>query len=156
MSVLGNLLWLVFGGVFFGLSWLLAGVFLCCTIVGIPFGIACFRFSVFAFLPFGRELVPAEWLGEKPLAGTGCMSILWILFVGVWNMIAFAVAGILCCITIIGIPFGLACFNLARASLNPLGKRVVTTAEAQALRQKIMTGGQPTIQVNIQQSQPQA
>ena len=77
MSFIGNLLWFVFGGGFvLGLSWLLVGCVWCLTIVGIPIGIACFRIAGFAFLPFGKELVPAELLGEKRKYASGEEAVL--------------------------------------------------------------------------------
>ena len=121
MAFVGNILWFVLGGVWLGLSWLLAGLVCCCTIVGIPFGVACFRIAGFAFCPFGKKLVPAPGAG----VGTAILNIIWIVFAGFWLALSSAIAGIICCCTIIGIPCGIACFNIAQASFAPLGKRVV-------------------------------
>lgn len=136
MAFIGNLLWLVFGGgILLGLSWLIVGCIWCITIVGIPIGIACFRIAGFAFFPFGKELVPAEMVGEKRIAGTGIMNFLWCVFSGLWLAIAHVLVGIADCISIIGIPFGLANFKIAGAAFAPLGKRAVSkevAAEARA------------------------
>ena len=135
MSFIGNLLWLVFGGgILLGLSWLLVGIVWCCTIVGIPIGIGCFRVAGFAFCPFGKELVPAEWVGEERIAGTGVMNFLWCVFSGLWLALAHVLVGIGDCLTIIGIPFGLANFKIAEAAFAPLGKRAVTREVAEAAR----------------------
>lgn len=133
MSFVGNLLWLVFGGgLLYGFVWLLAGCFWCCTIIGIPIGIACFRVASFAFLPFGKTLVPAEIVGEKAVVGSGLVNVLWCIFSGFWLSIAHAITGLLDCCTIIGIPFGLAHFKIAQAAFAPLGKRIVSTEMARA------------------------
>ena len=135
MSFIGNLLWFVFGGFLLGTVWLLAGLIWCITIIGIPFGIACFRIASFAYFPFGKELVPAELMGEKVIYGTGIFNLLWCIFSGLWLAIAHILTGIGQCITIIGIPFGLAHFKLAQASFAPLGKRIVSTEVARAARE---------------------
>ena len=135
MAFIGNLLWLVFGGgLFLGLAWLIFGLIWCVTIVGIPVGIGCFRVAGFAFFPFGKELVPAEWVGEKRIVGTGIVNFLWCILSGLWLAIGHILVGIADCLTIIGIPFGLANFKLAGASFAPLGKRTVSKAVAAEAR----------------------
>ncbi|MCX5632344.1 MAG: YccF domain-containing protein [Phycisphaerae bacterium] len=133
MAFAGNLLWFVFGGGFFAcLFWLLFGLILCITVIGIPFGIASFRIASFAAFPFGKELIDARKLGENRIVTTGLANFLWIILAGLWLAISHAVAGLLCCITIIGIPFGLAHFKLAQVSFAPLGKRIVSKHLASA------------------------
>ena len=90
-------------------------------VITIPFGIASFRLAGYALWPFGRTVV------RDPGAGVGSTigNVLWFIFAGLWLAIAQAVAGVALCITIIGIPFGIANFKLARLSLNPLGKQIV-------------------------------
>ncbi len=128
MRLLGNVLWFVFGGgIIAGLSWLLWGVVLALTVVGIPFAFAAFRIAGFAFWPFGRELVDARWVGEDRILGTALANFLWVVLAGIWLTIGHAVVGLTLCLTIIGIPFGLAHFKLASVSFAPLGKRVVST-----------------------------
>lgn len=137
MAFIGNLLWLLFGGgLVLGLSWLLVGCIWCLTIVGIPIGIACFRIAGFAFLPFGKDLVPAEYVGEKRIAGTGLMNFLWCVCSGLWLAIAHVLTGLADCLTVIGIPFGLANFKIAIAAFAPLGKRAVSVDVAEAARSR--------------------
>jgi uncharacterized membrane protein YccF (DUF307 family) len=127
MALIGNLLWLIFGGGIPGfLAWIFYGVILCITVIGIPFGIASFRIAIFVLWPFGQELVDAELVGERRIMGTGLANILWIILAGIWLAIFHAVVGLLLCITIIGIPFGLANFKIAQAAFAPLGKRIVS------------------------------
>ncbi len=128
MRLLGNILWFVFGGGFFAsLWWLLVALLLAITVVGIPFAAAAFRIAGFAAFPFGRELVDARSVGEERIVGTGLMNLLWIVLAGIWLTIAHVISGVVLCLTLIGIPFGLAHFKLARVSFAPLGKRVVST-----------------------------
>jgi len=128
-SIIGNVIWLVWGsGIACFLFWVLAGLLLCATVVGIPFGIAAFRIARFALLPFGQSLVPAEQLGQQRVAGTALANLLWFLLAGLWLALLHGMWGILHCLTIIGIPFGLAHFKLAGISLTPLGRRAVVQA----------------------------
>lgn len=132
MRFVGNILWFIFGGFALGLIWFFGGLLWCCTIIGIPIGIACFRIASFAFFPFGKELVPAEIVGEKAGFGSGFMNVLWVIFSGLWLSLGHIFTGIGLCCTIIGIPFGLAHFKIAQAAFAPLGKRIVSTEVAQA------------------------
>ena len=135
MAFIGNLLWFIFGGgIIFGLSWLIIGAIWCVTIVGIPIGIGCFRVAGFAFFPFGKELVPAELVGEKRIIGTGLVNFLWCILSGLWLAIGHVAIGLAQCLTIVGIPFGMANFKLASVSFAPLGKRTVSKALAQEAR----------------------
>lgn len=119
MSALGNVLWIVLGGgivLFF--EYLLAGVVLCVTIVGIPFGVQCIKLSLLALLPFGKEITHTE-------SGSGCLSVimnvLWIIIGGIVITLTHVVFAILCAITIIGIPFAKQHAKLATLSLTPFG-----------------------------------
>ncbi len=118
MSCLGNLLWFLCCGLWQGLSWLLAGLLWCVTIVGIPIGLQCFKFALLAFFPFGKEV----------RYGGGTVSFLlnliWILVSGIPLAVTAATNGILLCCTIIGIPFGLQCFKMAKLALMPFGAEV--------------------------------
>ena len=128
MRLLGNILWFVFGGgIIAGLSWLLVGLFLAITVVGIPFAVAAFRIAGFAAFPFGRELVDARMVGQARIIGTGLTNLLWIVLAGIWLTIGHVILGVALCLTLIGIPFGLAHLKLASVSFAPLGKRVVST-----------------------------
>jgi len=118
MSCLGNLLWFVFAGFWQGLGWLLAGVLWCISIVGIPIGVQCFKFAKLSFCPFGKEVVYGGG------AGSLLLNLIWILVSGIPLAVGTAVNGLLLCITIVGIPFGLQCFKLAKLALMPFGTNV--------------------------------
>jgi uncharacterized membrane protein YccF (DUF307 family) len=122
MSLLGNLLWIVLGGgAALCLEYLLAGLILCVTIIGIPFGIQSIKLSLLALLPFGREVSQ-----EPPTSGclATVMNILWILVGGLWITLTHAIFGLLCAVTIIGIPFAKQHLKLAALALSPFGKTV--------------------------------
>ena len=118
MGCLGNLLWFVFGGFISGLSWVLAGVLWCITIVGIPVGVQCFKFAGLSFFPFGKEV---KYGGG---AGSLLLNIIWILLSGLPLALEFALFGVVFCITVIGIPFGLQMFKLAKLALMPFGAEI--------------------------------
>lgn len=118
MGCLGNLLWLIFGGFFAGLSWLVIGLLWCVTVVGIPVGLQCFKFAKLSFCPFGKEV---EYdAGPVRLL----LNILWLFFGGIELALEFAALGVLLYITVIGIPFGHQMFKLAKLALMPLGAKV--------------------------------
>lgn len=135
MAFVGNLLWFVFGGgIVAWLLWLLVAALFAVTVVGIPFAKAAFRISVFAAFPFGRELIDGQLVGKERILGTGLVNFLWCILAGLWLAICHVLAGIACCLTVIGIPFGLAHFKLAQVSFAPLGKMIVSTDVARAAR----------------------
>ncbi len=123
-----NIVWLVLCGLWLAIGYAIAGVVMCILIVTIPFGVASFRLASFTLWPFGRTLVP------KPGAGTGSFigNVLWFLLAGLWMAIAHIVTGVLLCITVIGIPLGIADFKLAAAAIAPLGKDIVSTDDPRA------------------------
>lgn len=125
MKTLLNILWLVLAGIWLALSYLLAGVILCITIIGIPFGIQAFKLAGYALWPFGRALVPSARKGGLSVIG----NILWFVLAGWWLALEHLFAGILLCITIIGIPLGVGCFKMAGAALVPFGREVVNLAD---------------------------
>ena len=118
MTVLGNILWFICGGFFSALSWFFAGCLWCITIVGIPIGKQCFKFAGLALFPFGKTV----YYGGG--AGSLILNIIWLLVTGIIMAIEHALLGVLCCITIIGIPFGLQYFKLAKLSLMPFGATI--------------------------------
>src|SRR3954447_21029128 len=118
-----NVVWLVLHGWALALAYIVAGVVACVLVVTIPFGIASFRLAGYAAWPFGRTTVRAPDAGAASALG----NLLWFLFVGWWLALLHVAAGIAYCLTIIGIPFGVALFKLALVGLFPLGKRVVPT-----------------------------
>jgi uncharacterized membrane protein YccF (DUF307 family) len=126
MALIGNLLWFFLGGGLVAcLGWGLAGVLFAVTVVGLPFSVAAFRIAGFAAFPFGKNLVDVRELGENRVLGTTLANVLWIVLFGWWLALGHLLAGISCCLTIIGIPFGLAHFRLAAVSLAPLGKKPI-------------------------------
>ena len=117
-----NIIWFVFSGIWLWIAYMLAGILCCLLIVTIPWGIASFRMASYAVWPFGRELV------DKPSAGvlTFLGNVIWVVAAGWWLALTHIVTGLALCITIIGIPMGIANFKLIPVSLMPLGKRIVT------------------------------
>ena len=115
MKTILNIIWLVLCGLWLAIGYVVAGVIMCILIVTIPFGIASFRLAAFTLWPFGRTLVP------KPGAGAGSLvgNVLWFLLAGLWMAIAHVITGVLLCLTIIGIPLGIADFKLAAAAIAP-------------------------------------
>ncbi|MFC8665933.1 YccF domain-containing protein [Streptomyces sp. NPDC057199] len=123
MKTILNIIWLVLSGFWLFLGYVFAGLLLCITIIGIPFGIAAFRIAVYALWPFGRTTVERRDAGAPSFIG----NILWVILAGWWLALAHIVTGFLQCITIIGIPLGLANFKLIPVSLFPLGREIVRT-----------------------------
>jgi uncharacterized membrane protein YccF (DUF307 family) len=125
MRLLGNLIWLLFGGLATALGWWVAGLLAAITIIGIPFSIAAFRIGTFTLWPFGKEVVdrPEPDEGRKLLVLLG--NIVWIILGGIWLALAHLFFALLLGITIIGIPFAVQHLKLAHLSLTPYGKMIV-------------------------------
>jgi uncharacterized membrane protein YccF (DUF307 family) len=138
MSGIGNLLWFLGGGVFMGLAWWLAGVVMFCTVIGIPWARSCFVLGNLAFFPFGREAISRKELTGRDDLGTSVLglfgNIIWFLFGGLWLALGHAFWGVLCGITIIGIPFAIQHFKLASLAMAPVGKTIVNKHVAAAAR----------------------
>ena len=138
MRTLGNLLWFIMGGVLMGLGWWLVGLLAFVSIVGIPWGKACFVIGQFAFWPFGKEAVSRDDLSGREDIGTGALglvgNIIWFVLAGVWLTIGHVLSAAACFITIIGIPFGIQHLKLAGIALAPIGKTVVDKELAAAVR----------------------
>jgi uncharacterized membrane protein YccF (DUF307 family) len=121
MDLFGNLIWLIFGGLLAALGYLIGGLILCITIVGIPWGLQCFKLAGLVLWPFGKRVISDS-------QNAGCLSmfcnIIWILFGGWYTALVHLVMGLILCITIIGIPWGKQHFKLIEISLMPFGKRV--------------------------------
>lgn len=117
MKFIGNLLWFILTGLLSSVAWFLLGIVWCITIIGIPFGKQCFKIAKLTLFPFGREV--RSDFGKHPIA-----NILWILFGGLELAVGYLLAGVIFCITIIGIPFGKQCFKLATLSLTPFGATI--------------------------------
>jgi uncharacterized membrane protein YccF (DUF307 family) len=140
MGAIGNFLWFILGGFLMGLGWWLAGLVAFITIVGIPWGKACFVIGQFAFFPFGKEAVSRKDLSNQDDIGTGGLgligNIIWFIFAGVWLAIGHVISAILCFVTLIGIPFGIQHLKLAGIALAPIGKTIVTKEVAAAARRQ--------------------
>ena len=138
MSVIGNFLWFVFGGLIMGLLWWIIGVIAYITIIGIPWGKACFVIGSFTFFPFGKEAISRKELTNKNDLGSGPLgivgNIIWFIFAGIWLAIGHISSAIICFLTIIGIPFGIQHLKLAGISLFPIGKTIVTKEVAREAR----------------------
>ncbi|WP_026198088.1 YccF domain-containing protein [Sciscionella marina] len=121
MRLLLNIIWFVLCGLWMAIGYTIAGIICCLLIVTIPFGIASFRIAVYALWPFGRSIE------HRPSAGLGSLlgNVIWLIFAGWWLALAHIVTGIAQCVTIIGLPLGIANFKLIPISLTPLGTRIV-------------------------------
>lgn len=115
MGCLFNVLWFICGGFISGLSWCLAGCLWCITIVGIPVGLQCFKFASLSFFPFGKEVIYGGG------AGSFLLNIIWLVVTGLPMAIGSVLLGCTLCVTIIGIPFGLQHFKIAKLALLPFG-----------------------------------
>ncbi len=129
MTLLLNILWFIFGGFISGTLWLLAGVVLAITVVGLPWAFAAFRIAGFSYFPFGKTVVDrTEITGQHDL-GTGplgmVLNVVWFLFAGLWLAIHHLVIAAAQAVTIIGIPFAFQHLKLALISLAPVGKEVI-------------------------------
>ncbi|MCB9013470.1 MAG: YccF domain-containing protein [Bacteroidales bacterium] len=121
MKTLGNLIWLLFGGVIIALEYILASIPLIVSIIGIPFGIQTLKLAGLALWPFGKEVRVIE-------SRVGCLStlmnLIWLLIGGIWIALSHLIFGLLFSITIIGIPFGMQHFKLAGLALSPFGREI--------------------------------
>src|SRR5262245_34516831 len=129
LSILLNLLWIVFGGLEMAFGWLIAAVIMAITIIGIPWARSAFNIAAYALLPFGQRAVSrAEYLG-RAATGTGPLglvgNIIWLILAGWWLALGHVIVAILLAITIIGIPFAWAHLKLAGLALWPIGKMIV-------------------------------
>ncbi|MDF0534888.1 YccF domain-containing protein [Shewanella yunxiaonensis] len=124
-----NVAWFVLGGFVMGLAWWFAGLICFISIIGIPFGRACFVIGEMTFWPFGQEQVSRDELYGREDIGTGPLgligNIVWFILFGIWLAIGHIAHALGCFITIIGIPFGIQHLKLALLSLTPIGKTVV-------------------------------
>jgi uncharacterized membrane protein YccF (DUF307 family) len=129
LSLLLNILWMIFGGVWMAVGWLVAAVIMAITIIGIPWARAAFNIALYALLPFGRRAVSrAEYLGRDDV-GTGPLgfvgNLVWLVLAGWWLALGHLVTAIVLAVTIIGIPFAWAHLKLAGIALWPIGKMIV-------------------------------
>jgi uncharacterized membrane protein YccF (DUF307 family) len=129
VRILLNVIWLVFGGLWLALGYAVVGIVMCILIITIPFGIAAFRIALFCLWPFGRTLIRRDDAGAASVIG----NVIWFILAGWWLAIGHLVTGVLMCLTIIGIPLGLANFKLIPVSLTPFGREIVDIDEAERL-----------------------
>ncbi|MBO7604757.1 MAG: YccF domain-containing protein [Bacteroidales bacterium] len=121
MKFLGNILWLLFGGILVAVFYYIVGLLMCITFVGIPFGVQLFKFGTYSLWPFGHELINRP--GQPGCLST-VMNLIWIVF-GWWEIaVIHLVFGLLCCITIVGIPFGMQHFKMIIPAILPFGKEI--------------------------------
>ena len=117
MRLIGNIIWIVFGGLISALLWIVCGLLLCITIIGIPFGVQCFKFAKLSFAPFGKK-VKLDYF-DHPIVNT-----IWVLLFG-WELFLVQMfAGLVCCLSIVGIPVGIQAFKFSVLSLAPFGAAV--------------------------------
>ncbi len=138
MRAIANLLWFILGGFVMGLAWWLLGFIAFITIIGIPWGRACFTIGTFTFLPFGKEAVKRNELTLRSDIGTGSMgfigNIIWFIFAGFWLALGHLISALCCFASIIGIPFGIQHLKLAGISIFPIGKTIVDKEVAYGAR----------------------
>jgi uncharacterized membrane protein YccF (DUF307 family) len=122
MDLFGNLIWLIFGGLMAALGYFLGGFVLCITVIGVPWGLQCFKLAGLVLWPFGKKVISDS-------NNMGCLNIvfnlIWILCGGLYTAIVHIVMGAILCLTIIGIPWGKQHFKLVEISLMPFGKRII-------------------------------
>jgi len=121
MNILGNIIWIVFGGLIIFIMYVISSILLCLTIIGIPFGIQTLKLSMLALVPFGKDVVNKP---NEPGCLSTIMNIIWILVGGLWISLTHFVFGLLLAITIIGIPFALQHFKLGMLALTPFGREI--------------------------------
>jgi len=121
VKTLLNIIWFVLAGLWLAIGYVLAGVICCVLIVTIPWGIASFRLANYAAWPFGREVINKPRSGCLTLIG----NVIWLIVAGWWMALLHVITGVLLCITVVGIPLGVANFKMIGISLTPLGKEIV-------------------------------
>ena len=136
LQICGNIIWLIFGGLFEAIAWIIIGIFFCITIIGIPFGKQCFKIASLVICPFGKKIEYSNNSGCCQLLG----NIIWILMCGLFLGIYNLILGCFFCITIILIPFGLQIFKLAKISFLPFGAKVVEDTESDIRKIGLTTG----------------
>ncbi len=121
MSLLGNLIWLIFGGFFVFVGYIAGGIALCVTIIGIPWGFQCFKLAIFALFPFGSETRSDGCEGSSLNL---VMNIIWLIFGGIFVALNHLVWGLFLSVTIIGLPFGIQHFKMMRLAFTPFGREI--------------------------------
>ena len=117
MKLISNIIWAISGGIISALLWVLTGLLLCITVVGIPFGVQCFKFAKLSFAPYGKKVYLD--FSRHPIA-----NVIWLFFVGWIMFLVYLISGIFCCITIFGIPSGIQSFKFSILAIGPFGAKV--------------------------------
>ena len=128
MRTIGNILWFVFVGIWAAIGWVLTGLVLIVLIVTAPFGRQCFKLANLSLWPFGRTTIVDPTAPKLGIVG----QVIWVVLAGWWLALGYVIGGLMLCVTIIGIPFGIQSFKLAVLSLAPFGQEVVDDADARA------------------------
>ena len=126
LDLILNIVWLIFGGIVLAIVYAIAGIIACILIITIPFGLAAFRMANYALWPFGRRIERKSGAGIASDIG----NVVWIILFGWWLALGHLVLGVAQCVSIIGIPLGLANFKLIPVSLMPLGSHIVSTSRS--------------------------
>jgi uncharacterized membrane protein YccF (DUF307 family) len=131
ISLVLNVIWIIFGGGLMALAWLVVGVLTAITVILLPWSRACFEIANYTLFPFGREAVSRRWVTGREDIGTSDLgfigNVIWFLAAGWWLALGHIFAGIACALTIIGLPLAVAHFKLVRISLAPIGLTIVNT-----------------------------
>ena len=138
MRTIGNIIWFVLSGLWLAIAYTLAALVMFILIITIPFGVASLRIAAFCLWPFGRVIIRRSDAG----AGSAIGNVIWVILAGWWLALGHLITGILLCITIIGIPLGLANFKLIPVSLLPLGREIVPVDQAY-----LIDGGTAVVEV---------
>lgn len=129
MNLLMNILWIILGGFFVFLGYLCGGIALCLTLVGIPWGFQCFKLAIFSLFPFGSDTRPIPYQDTNETLNL-LANIVWLVFGGIWVVLNHLFWGIVLCVTIIGIPFGIQHFKMMRLGFTPFGREIFDIAHS--------------------------
>jgi uncharacterized membrane protein YccF (DUF307 family) len=144
MSLVLNIIWVVFGGLLMAVLWAIAGVLAAITIIGLPWARACFNIALFSLWPFGREAISRATLNGREDIGTGTAgligNIIWLVLLGFWLALGHVLSAVACALTIIGIPFAWQHLKLAGISLAPIGMTIVDKHIAEEARRRWAQG----------------
>jgi len=140
IRIIGNIIWFLFGGLFMGIGWWIAGIVMYITVIGIPWGKSCFVIGTFSLFPFGNEAISRKELTQDGDIGTGKAgtlgNIIWFILGGWWLALGHLISAVLVFMTIIGIPFSIQHLKLAGLSLAPVGKIIISKEVAKAMRKR--------------------
>lgn len=120
LRLIANIIWIILIGLESAIVWVFCGFVLCITIIGMPLGMQCFKFAAMSLLPFDCQII------DRGGTGSAIVNVIWFILAGLWLGLGYIICGVIFCITIIGIPFGLQCFKLAKLAFVPFGKEVAT------------------------------